>query len=592
MSTNNLIKKIQNIKSNINSNINFRVNNTSRKIKNWKEQAVKQYKIFSTLVKNYCVWDWLTINNVVQINNKHYATLFFWKWNDVSRVQDGWLDVVLNVCEKSNLEIKLNVKKISTTERKNDIEKEIEDAEYRLNILQKSERKDDMDLAKQHQEEIEELKSELSDLTQDGDDFLALAQLTIQISNQDLHQLKKDLKAILSISKHHRVVIRPLTLGSKLAYIIHRDNIFMEKYAMPLGIEELSLISPNRIRSVAVNDNIVIGYEKDNKSMVTLARGQNRLDAAHCFVVGETGNGKTTLVVKMIKQSVQKNRKVIILDKKGEYKWLANYHHVETVDFGLAESLVNIFDWSKLTKLEQLENMQMLYISLFEYICGANFSEKEKLKVSNALKTAFLLSKENGGNEITLFFEEIKQDGLLDLWKALTNSGLLKKYNSSTKLDLDAEIIIIDTSTIQCEKQAEATLPIILKLLSDLLADASIAVDFVVEECFQYLINPKMANKIEEMLAEYRSKNVGLIFVGTNLGQKADLAARIISNVQYLFIFRLKLTYGITVLENYFETILSLNKRECLVISNNEYPIHTVVTMPLALIEQKDSIVR
>jgi hypothetical protein len=265
------------------------------------------------------------------------------------------------------------------------------------------------------------------------------------ISNQSL----KIKKGILNLKK-----IRIWLFKKRLISLVTSRN---DRYAQALSASELSDLFHFPFTRVTQTENIVKTYSKELPAPISLKQdtafdvtfGKNTYGgeetvigltkdqrARHMVIFGGTGNGKTTLILEMIKEDIQNGKGICFIDPHGDAAervlqmvpknrekdvvWIDPYD----IDYPLALNLMELTPNLNVNdSLREKERIAESIVALFRRICSSEFSRAG----NNAFRIEYTLR-----NAIYTAFT-IKNCTLFTIYDLLNDPALLK--DTVNKLD-------------------------------------------------------------------------------------------------------------------------------------------------------------
>ncbi len=329
--------------------------------------------------------------------------------------------------------------------------------------------------------------------------------LYLQLECQNEKELAKLHKDLENISQSMDLTFNRYTFGQKKAF----------KNFLPFNLDHLkenrilqstaaSFLMPFVSKQLQDPNGIFIGVNAYNNSLVFIDPFTSRNNNVNIF--GVSGSGKSVTAKILMNRLYMRGVQILVIDPEGEYVNLAKALGGEVIQFS-RENGINPFYINSSKENDILDHISTLK-TFFKFFIPANHYD------GSLLDEKLIKLYDNGTPSFDNLLKLLKDHSMHKDLSVLSTGSLRGVFNSSRRLELDNDIIVLDLHDLKKDEKRDPAMYLLTSLIWNLVnKNNGRRRALFIDEAHKLLVDPEVAVFYRELVKQARKRNVGVISV-------------------------------------------------------------------------------
>ncbi|MCR4329579.1 MAG: DUF87 domain-containing protein [Candidatus Roizmanbacteria bacterium] len=351
---------------------------------------------------------------------------------------------------------------------------------------------------------IEEVMSFIDELVHEAEKGV-LYSLYLQLEAKDTKQLSDLHKQLQNITGTMDMTFNQYTYGQKQAF----------KNFLPFNIDH---VQENRIlQSTAASyllpfvskqlndpDGVFVGVNAYNNSLAFVNPFTSRNNNINIF--GVSGSGKSVTSKILLNRLYMRGVQIIVIDPEGEYVNIAKSLGGEVISFS-RENGINPFYVSSLQENDILDHISTLKTFFKFFIPPVHYD-------GAFLDEALIKLYDQGTPTFENLLELLKNNPMQKDLSVLSTGSLRGVFNSSRKLELNNDIIVLDLHDLKKDEKRDPAMYLLTSLIWNLVNKYNGKKRMLfIDEAHKLLIDPEVTIFFRELVKQARKRNIGVVSI-------------------------------------------------------------------------------
>jgi len=329
--------------------------------------------------------------------------------------------------------------------------------------------------------------------------------LYLQLEAEDEKSLATLHKELQNISSSMDLTFNQYTFGQKKAFKnflpFVQDHV---KENRILQSTAASYLMPFVSKQLQDPKGIFLGVNAYNNSLVFIDPFTSRNNNVNIF--GVSGSGKSVTSKVLMNRLYMRGIQIIVIDPEGEYVDLAKSLGGEVIQFS-RENGINPFYINSSREGDILDHISTLK-TFFKFFIPPNH-------YSGALLDETLIELyDKGTPHFDNLLDLLGKDPMKKDLSVLSTGSLRGVFNSTRKLELDNDIIVLDLHDLKKDEKRDPAMYLLTSLIWNLVnKNNQRKRALFIDEAHKLLVDPEVAVFYRELVKQARKRNVGVISV-------------------------------------------------------------------------------
>jgi conjugal transfer ATP-binding protein TraC len=351
---------------------------------------------------------------------------------------------------------------------------------------------------------IEEVASFIDELVHEAERGIIYS-LYPQLEGQNEKELSLLHKELQNICQSMDLTFNRYTFGQKKAF----------KNFLPFNLDHLkenrilqstaaSFLMPFVSKQLQDPNGIFMGVNAYNNSLVFIDPFTSRNNNVNIF--GVSGSGKSVTAKILMNRLYMRGVQILVIDPEGEYVNLAKALGGEVIQFS-RENGINPFYINSSKENDILDHISTLK-TFFKFFIPANHYD------GSLLDEKLIKLYDNGTPSFDNLLKLLKDHPMQKDLSVLSTGSLRGVFNSSRRLELDNDIIVLDLHDLKKDEKRDPAMYLLTSLIWNLVNknnDRRRAL--FIDEAHKLLVDPEVAVFYRELVKQARKRNVGVVSV-------------------------------------------------------------------------------
>jgi hypothetical protein len=351
---------------------------------------------------------------------------------------------------------------------------------------------------------IEEVSTFIDELVHEAEKGIIYS-LYLQLEAEDEKQLSVLHKQLQNISSSMDLTFNQYTFGQKKAFKnflpFTQDHV---KENRILQSTAASYLMPFVSKQLQDPKGIFLGVNAYNNSLVFIDPFTSRNNNVNIF--GVSGSGKSVTSKVLMNRLYMRGIQIIVIDPEGEYVNLAKSLGGEVIQFS-RENGINPFYINSSKENDILDHISTLK-TFFKFFIPPNHYN------GSVLDEKLIELYDNGTPHFDNLLTLLGKDPMRKDLSVLSTGSLRGVFNSTRKLELDSDIIVLDLHDLKKDEKRDPAMYLLTSLIWNLVNKNNHRKRALfIDEAHKLLVDPEVAVFYRELVKQARKRNVGVISV-------------------------------------------------------------------------------
>lgn len=351
---------------------------------------------------------------------------------------------------------------------------------------------------------IEEVMSFIDELVHEAEKGIVYS-LYLQLEATDEKELNALHKQLQNLAGSMDMVFNQYTFGQKKAFKnfvpfvqdhLQENRILQStaaSYLMPFVSKQLN--DPR---------GIFTGVNAYNNSLVFIDPFTSRNNNINIF--GVSGSGKSVTAKILMERMYMRGIQVIVIDPEGEYVNLARALGGEVIQFS-RDNGINPFYINSSRENDILDHISTLK-TFFKFFIPQNHFD------GAVLDEALIELYDKGTPHFENLLKLLKENPMSKDLSVLSTGSLRGVFNSTRRLELDSDIIILDLHDLKKDEKRDPAMYLLTSLIWNLVNKNNDRKRMLfIDEAHKLLVDQEVAIFYRELVKQARKRNVGVVSV-------------------------------------------------------------------------------
>ncbi len=351
---------------------------------------------------------------------------------------------------------------------------------------------------------IEESASFIDELVHEAEKGLVYS-LYLQLEAVDEKELTSYHKQLQNIAGAMDLTFNQYTFGQKKAFKnflpFTQDHVKENRILQSTAV---SYLMPFVSKQLQDPNGIFMGINSHNNSLVFVDPFTSRNNNINIF--GVSGSGKSVTAKILMNRMYMSGVQIIVIDPEGEYVKLARELKGEVIQFS-RENGINPFFINSAKENDILDHISTLK-TFFKFFIPEHHYD-------GAILDEKLISLyDTGSPQFDDLLKLLKGHPMQKDLSVLSSGSLRGVFNSSRRLELDADIIVLDLHDLKKDEKRDPAMYLLTSLIWNLVNKQNNRKRALfIDEAHKLLVDPEVAIFYRELVKQARKRNVGVVSV-------------------------------------------------------------------------------
>jgi type IV secretory pathway VirB4 component len=351
---------------------------------------------------------------------------------------------------------------------------------------------------------IEEVSTFIDELVHETEKGIIYS-LYLQLEAEDEKQLSALHKQLQNTASSMDLTFNQYTFGQKKAFKnflpFAEDHV---KENRILQSTAASYLMPFVSKQLQDPKGIFLGVNAYNNSLVFIDPFTSRNNNINIF--GVSGSGKSVTSKILMNRLYMRGVQIIVIDPEGEYVDLAKSLGGEVIQFS-RENGINPFYINSSRENDILDHISTLK-TFFKFFIPPNHYN------GSVLDEKLIELYDNGTPHFDNLLTLLGKDPMRKDLSVLSTGSLRGVFNSTRKLELDSDIIVLDLHDLKKDEKRDPAMYLLTSLIWNLVnKNNQRKRALLIDEAHKLLVDPEVAVFYRELVKQARKRNVGVISV-------------------------------------------------------------------------------
>lgn len=351
---------------------------------------------------------------------------------------------------------------------------------------------------------IEEVSTFIDELVHESEKGIIYS-LYLQLEAEDEKQLSALHKQLQNTASSMDLTFNQYTFGQKKAFKnflpFTQDHV---KENRILQSTAASYLMPFVSKQLQDPKGIFLGVNAYNNSLVFIDPFTSRNNNINIF--GVSGSGKSVTSKILMNRLYMRGVQIIVIDPEGEYVDLAKSLGGEVIQFS-RENGINPFYINSSRENDILDHISTLK-TFFKFFIPPNHYN------GSVLDEKLIELYDNGTPHFDNLLALLGKDPMRKDLSVLSTGSLRGVFNSTRKLELDSDIIVLDLHDLKKDEKRDPAMYLLTSLIWNLVNKNNHRKRALfIDEAHKLLVDPEVAVFYRELVKQARKRNVGVISV-------------------------------------------------------------------------------
>lgn len=351
---------------------------------------------------------------------------------------------------------------------------------------------------------IEEVMSFIDELVHEAEKGV-LYSLYLQLEAKDTKQLSALHKELQNITGTMDMTFNQYTYGQKKAFKnflpFNQDHVQENRI---LQSTAASYLLPFVSKQLNDPEGVFVGVNAYNNSLAFVNPFTSRNNNINIF--GVSGSGKSVTSKILLNRLYMRGVQIIVIDPEGEYVNIAKSLGGEVISFS-RENGINPFYVSSLQENDILDHISTLKTFFKFFIPPVHYD-------GAFLDEALIKLYDQGTPTFENLLELLKDNPMQKDLSVLSTGSLRGVFNSSRKLELNNDIIVLDLHDLKKDEKRDPAMYLLTSLIWNLVNKQNGKKRMLfIDEAHKLLVDQEVAVFYRELVKQARKRNIGVVSI-------------------------------------------------------------------------------
>lgn len=370
---------------------------------------------------------------------------------------------------------------------------------------------------------IEEVMSFIDELVHEAEKGV-LYSLYLQLEGKDEKELSSLHKQLQNVTGTMDMTFNQYTYGQKKAFKnfipFNMDHVQENRI---LQSTAASYLLPFVSKQLNDPEGVFVGVNAYNNSLAFVNPFTSRNNNINIF--GVSGSGKSVTSKILLSRLYMRGVQIVVIDPEGEYVDIAKALGGEVISFS-RENGINPFYVSSLKENDILDHISTLKTFFKFFIPPVHYD-------GAFLDEALIKLYDQGTPSFESLLELLKGNPMQKDLSVLSTGSLRGVFNSSRKLELNNDIIVLDLHDLKKDEKRDPAMYLLTSLIWNLVNQKNGKKRMLfIDEAHKLLVDPEVAVFYRELVKQARKRNIGVVSITQDVEDflNSDYGKAIITN--------------------------------------------------------------